>query len=188
MSLWTWISMLLLFKKKTCFTSNVSDQKIISDVFPAGYSFHHGGRIHKTWGISFVILWSLKSICSFRISLFKIINWSLYFKHHVEERIHRNGHMLDLVISRDYDNLLKGVSIFLRCLAIFLLSLIFLCRNILLQLKVFYTGNISRLTRMFPMLIWRSLLCYWINQMVLHQVVSSRGSVLSDSIQMRPIV
>ncbi|KAK2148286.1 hypothetical protein LSH36_505g01065 [Paralvinella palmiformis] len=32
---------------KTCLTGNVSDQKIVGEVTPAGYSFHHAARIHK---------------------------------------------------------------------------------------------------------------------------------------------
>ena len=32
-------------------------------------------------------------------------------RQHVQERTHRHGHILDLVISRDDDNLVKGVSV-----------------------------------------------------------------------------
>ena len=31
---------------ETWLTGNVSDQKIVGDVTPAGYSFHHAARIH----------------------------------------------------------------------------------------------------------------------------------------------
>ena len=31
-------------------TGNVSDQKIVGDVTPVGYSFHHAARIHKKGG------------------------------------------------------------------------------------------------------------------------------------------
>ena len=36
---------------ETWLTGNVSDQNIVGDVTPAGYSFHHAARIHKKrWG------------------------------------------------------------------------------------------------------------------------------------------
>jgi hypothetical protein len=35
---------------------------------------------------------------------------STNLRQHVQERTHRHGHILDLVISRDYHNLIKGVS------------------------------------------------------------------------------
>ena len=35
---------------ETWLTGNVSDQKIVGDVTPAGYSFHHAARIHKKVG------------------------------------------------------------------------------------------------------------------------------------------
>jgi len=37
---------------ETWLTGNVSDQKIVGDVTPAGYSFHHVARIHKKGGKS----------------------------------------------------------------------------------------------------------------------------------------
>ena len=37
---------------ETWLTGNVSDQKIVGDVTPAGYSFHHAVRIHKKVGES----------------------------------------------------------------------------------------------------------------------------------------
>ena len=37
---------------ETWMTGNVSDQKIVGDVTPAGYSFHHAARIHKKCGES----------------------------------------------------------------------------------------------------------------------------------------
>jgi len=36
---------------------------------------------------------------------------SANLRQHVQERTHRHGHILDLVISRDDDNLIKGVSV-----------------------------------------------------------------------------
>ena len=35
---------------QTWLTVNVSDQKIVGDVTPVGYSFHHAARIHKKGG------------------------------------------------------------------------------------------------------------------------------------------
>jgi len=36
---------------------------------------------------------------------------SANLRQHVQERTHRHGHILDLVISRDDDNLIRGVSV-----------------------------------------------------------------------------
>ena len=38
------------------------------------------------------------------------IHISANLRQHVQERTHKHGHILHLVISRDYDNLIKGVS------------------------------------------------------------------------------
>ena len=35
---------------ETWLTGNVSDQKSVGDVTPAGYSFYHAARIHKKVG------------------------------------------------------------------------------------------------------------------------------------------
>jgi len=35
---------------ETWLTGNVSNQKIVGDVTPAGYSFHHAALIHKKGG------------------------------------------------------------------------------------------------------------------------------------------
>ena len=35
---------------ETWLTANVSDQKFVGDVTPAGYSFNHAVRIHKKGG------------------------------------------------------------------------------------------------------------------------------------------
>ena len=48
------------------------------------------------------------------------------------------------------------------CQIVFLLILMYLCRNNLFHLKLFHTGNISRFTRMQFWLICESLLWYWI--------------------------
>jgi len=37
---------------------------------------------------------------------------SAYLRQHVQERTHINRHILDIVISRDDDNLIKGVCVF----------------------------------------------------------------------------
>ena len=44
--------MILLSLQRTWLTGNVSDQKIVGDVNPAGYSFHHAGQIQKKGGSS----------------------------------------------------------------------------------------------------------------------------------------
>jgi len=35
---------------ETWLSGNISDQKIVGDVTPAGYSFHQAARIHKIGG------------------------------------------------------------------------------------------------------------------------------------------
>ena len=41
---------------ETWLTGNVSDQKIVGDVTPAGYSFHHASRIHKKESAFFSVI------------------------------------------------------------------------------------------------------------------------------------
>jgi len=46
---------------ETWLTSNVSDQKLVGVVTPAGYSFHHAAQNHKTDGaVGILLLDSLK--------------------------------------------------------------------------------------------------------------------------------
>jgi len=46
---------------ETWLTGNVSDQKHVGDVTPAGYSFHHAAQIHKKgWGVKILLHDSLK--------------------------------------------------------------------------------------------------------------------------------
>ncbi|KAK2138836.1 hypothetical protein LSH36_2340g00003, partial [Paralvinella palmiformis] len=173
---------------ETWLTGNVSDQKIVGDVTPAGYSFHHAARIHKKGGgVGILLRDSLKCETHLRFQAKSFENYQLTFisggisvcvaiiyrlhpakknglkaadffkefsvfvdslasnsghllilgdfnihwdcqrnadtkqladirrsanlRQHVQERTHRQGHILDLVISRDDDNLIKGVSV-----------------------------------------------------------------------------
>jgi hypothetical protein len=58
---------------ETLLTGNASGHKIVGEVTPAGYSFHHAARIHKKGG-GVGILLRVKPICVFRLSLLKITN------------------------------------------------------------------------------------------------------------------
>ena len=52
---------------ETYLTGNVSDQKIVGDVTPAGYSSHHAARIHKKGeGVCIFLLDSLNCETHFR--------------------------------------------------------------------------------------------------------------------------
>jgi len=57
----------------------------------------------------FIIHWN----CQRNANTKQLANFlrSTNVRQHVQERTHRHGHILDLVISRDYDNLIKGVSV-----------------------------------------------------------------------------
>ena len=55
------------------------------------------------------------------------------------ERTQRHGHNLDLVISREDNNLIRSVSVSHH----FLISIGVSLQNDLFQLKLFLTGNIS---------------------------------------------
>jgi len=53
--------MLLSLQRLNWLTGNVSDQNIVGDVTPAGYSFYHAARIHKKGGgVSILLRDSLK--------------------------------------------------------------------------------------------------------------------------------
>jgi len=60
---------------ETWLTGYFSERRV-GEMIPAGYLFHHAARIHKkdSWFFP-VILWSVKPICTFRLSLLKITNW-----------------------------------------------------------------------------------------------------------------
>ncbi|KAK2151927.1 hypothetical protein LSH36_345g00012 [Paralvinella palmiformis] len=54
---------------ETWLTGNVSDQKIVGDVTPAGYSFHHAARIHKKGGgVGILLRDSLKSFENYQLT------------------------------------------------------------------------------------------------------------------------
>ena len=59
-------------------TGNVSDQKIVGDVTPAGYSFHHAARIHKKgWPISILLRDSLKCEIQLCFQAKSFVNYQL---------------------------------------------------------------------------------------------------------------
>ena len=58
---------------ETWLTGNVSDQKIVGYVTPAGYSFHRAARIHKKGGgVGILLRDSLN--CETHLRLLKITN------------------------------------------------------------------------------------------------------------------
>ena len=59
------------------------------------------------WGVGILIRDSLKCETRLRFQILRSAN----LRQQVQERTERHGHMLDLVISRDDDNLVKGVSV-----------------------------------------------------------------------------
>jgi len=66
---------------ETWVTGDVWDQKIVGEVTPVGYSFHHAARIHKKYGwVSILLRDSLKceTHLRFQVKCFKITNWLLY--------------------------------------------------------------------------------------------------------------
>jgi len=57
---------------ETWLTGNVSDQKIVGDVTPAGYSFYHPALIHKKgWGVGILLRDSLKRETHLRFEVFR---------------------------------------------------------------------------------------------------------------------
>ena len=61
-------------------TGNVSDQKIVGDVTPAGYSFHHAARIHKKGGgVGILLRDSLKCETHLRFQAKSFENYQLTF-------------------------------------------------------------------------------------------------------------
>ena len=61
-------------------TGNVSDQKGVHDVTPAGFSFHHAARIHKRGGgVGILLLDSLKSETHMRSQAKSFENYQLTF-------------------------------------------------------------------------------------------------------------
>ena len=65
---------------KTWLTGNVSDQRIVGDVTPAGYSFHHAVRIHKKGGgVCIIIRDSLKCETHLRFQAKSFENCQLTF-------------------------------------------------------------------------------------------------------------
>ena len=65
---------------ETWLTGNVSDQKIVGDVTPAGYSFHHAARIHKKGGgVGILLRDSLKCETHLRFQAKSFENYQLTF-------------------------------------------------------------------------------------------------------------
>jgi len=62
----------------TWLTGNVSDQNIVGEVTPAGYSFHHAARIHKKgWGAGILFRDSLKCETHLRFQTKSFENYQL---------------------------------------------------------------------------------------------------------------
>ena len=65
---------------ETWLTGNVSDQTIVGDVTPAGYSFHHAARIHKTGDrVGILLRDSLKCETHLRFQAKSFENYQLTF-------------------------------------------------------------------------------------------------------------
>ena len=65
---------------ETWLTGNVSDQKLVGDVTPAGYSFHHAARIHqKDGGVGILLRDSLKCETHLRFQAKAFENYKLTF-------------------------------------------------------------------------------------------------------------
>ena len=65
---------------ETWLTGNVSEQKIVGDVTPAGYSFHHAARIRiKGGGVGILLRDSLKCETHLRFHAKSFENYQLTF-------------------------------------------------------------------------------------------------------------
>ena len=65
---------------ETWLTGNISDQKIVGDVTPAGYSFHLAARIHKKdVGVGILLRDSLKCETHLRFQAKSFENYQLTF-------------------------------------------------------------------------------------------------------------
>ena len=78
-----------------------------------------------------------------------------------QERTHSHGHILDLVISRDDDNLIKGVSVSSMLSDNFLININISLQKQSVPSKVIHIENISRFTRRLILLICEFHLWYW---------------------------
>jgi len=75
------------------------------------------------------------------------ILWSANHRHHIKESTHIHDHILELVTSRDEDNLIKVVSVFSMLSDHFLVNFKVYLQKQTLKQKVFHLEELSRLIR-----------------------------------------